>query len=74
LAALRPGMATVRNAKLIKISSPFVKFGVLWDEFSRRQELDFPVWQLSSFEMNPTLREEDFECERRMGEVHYRRE
>ena len=74
LAALRPGMATVRNAKLIKISSPYVKCGVLWDEFSRRKELDFPVWQLTTFEMNPTLREEDFESERRMGEEKYRRE
>ena len=74
LAALRPGMATVRHAKLIKISSPYVKCGVLWDEFSRRTELDFLVWQLTSFQMNPTLREEDFESERRMGEEKFIRE
>jgi phage terminase large subunit-like protein len=74
LAALRPGMATVRNAKLIKISTPFVKVGILWDEFSRRNELDFPVWQLTSFQMNPSVREEDFESERSMGEEKFRRE
>jgi hypothetical protein len=74
LAALRPGMATVRKAKLIKISTPHTKSGVLWDEFQRRGELNFPVWQVSSFEMNPTVTPQMVESDRRLGEDKYRRE
>ena len=76
LAALRPGMASVRNAKLIKISTPFTKSGVLWEEFQRRGELDYPVWQVTTFEMNPTVTPELewVKSERRRSEENYRRE
>lgn len=74
LAALRPGMASVHNTKLLKISTPYGKVGVVWQEFSRRTELDFPVWQLTSLEMNPTLKREKLERERRLDEDKYRRE
>ena len=53
--ALRPGMDTVCNAKLVKISTPFGKQGILWQEFQQRAEKSFPVWQLASQEMNPAL-------------------
>lgn len=74
LAALRPGMATVDDTKLIKISTPYGKIGPIWQEFTRRAELDFPVWQLSSMEMNPTLKREKLERERRRDEDKFRRE
>ena len=74
LAALRPGMASVRNAKLIKISTPFTKSGVLWGEFQRRGELDYPVWQVTTFEMNPTITTQMVESERQHSEEKYRRE
>ena len=74
LAALRPGMATVEKAKLIKLSTPFRKRGVLWEEFQRRSELDFPVWQASTFEMNPTISPAALERERKRDEPTYRRE
>jgi hypothetical protein len=74
LAAVRPGMATVLSAKLIKISTPYGKSGIVWDEFSRRNELDFPVWQLTTFEMNPSIKPEKVERERRRDEDRYRRE
>ena len=76
LAALRPGMASVRNAKLIKISTPFTKSGVLWEEFQRRGELDYPVWQVSTFDMNPTVTPEMkmVKSERQRSEEKYRRE
>jgi hypothetical protein len=74
LAALRPGMASVRNAKLIKISTPFTKSGVLWEEFQRRGELDYPVWQVTTFEMNPTITPQMVESERQRSEEKYRRE
>jgi hypothetical protein len=74
LAALRPGMATVRDTKLLKISTPYGKIGIIWQEFTRRAELDFPVWQLPSIEMNPTLRGERLEREQHRDETKYRRE
>ncbi len=74
ISAVTPGMATVRKAKLIKISTPYAKRGLLWNEFRRRSELPFPVWQLTSFDMNPALRPESLEDERRESEEKYRRE
>ena len=55
LAALRPAMATLTNTKLIKISTPCRKEGILWQNFQERESLPYPVWQASSKEMNPTI-------------------
>jgi hypothetical protein len=74
IAALRPGIATIRNAKLIKISTPYAKCGVLWLDFKHRTELDFPVWQVSSIRMNPTIDVKMLEREKRRNEENYRRE
>jgi hypothetical protein len=74
IAALLPGMITVKNAKLVKISTPYVKQGLLFIDFQHRAELDFPVWQISSQELNPTIRSSDLEKEKRRNEEHYRRE
>ncbi|HEY2352582.1 MAG TPA: terminase large subunit [Candidatus Acidoferrum sp.] len=74
LAALRPSMATVRNAKLIKISTPYAKSGLIYNEHERRSELNFPVWRSTTFELNTTLTPEMFEAERRDNEEEFRRE
>jgi len=74
LAALRPAMSTFPNAKLIKISTPFRKEGVLWREYQQRAELNYPVWQLSTFEMNPQVKEERLIAERQRSEEQYQRE
>ncbi|MGB9434024.1 MAG: terminase large subunit [Candidatus Acidiferrum sp.] len=74
IAALRPGMATVRNPKLIKISTPFGKTGLLWREFQQRSELDFPVWRLSTQEMNPTIKTSFLVRERKRNEEEFCRE
>lgn len=74
IAALRPGMATVHNAKLVKISTPYAKCGVLWTDFQHRNELDFPVWQVSSIRMNPTIDVKMLAREQRRNEENYRRE
>jgi hypothetical protein len=56
LRAIRPAMATFRDARLIKISSPFAKSGVVWDDFAARFDRDDPlVWRLDSKTMNPSL-------------------
>lgn len=73
--ALRPAMATLTGTKLIKISTPFRKEGILWNEFQRRHELDHLVWQLSTAEMNPTGVSAAFlEKERQRNEEKYLRE
>ena len=74
LAALRPAMATFPTAKLIKISTPYRKEGVLWREFQQRAELDQPVWQVPSPEMNPTLQPSVLEQARKVDEEKFRRE
>jgi hypothetical protein len=74
LDALRPGMATVRNPKLIKISTPFRKEGILWNEYQMRAQLEFPVWQVSTQEMNPTISSRVLNKAQRLDEQKYRRE
>jgi hypothetical protein len=74
LAALRPAMIAVRNPKLLKISTPYCKYGMLWEEYQRRSELDYPVLQLSSFELNPTLDPALLDRERHRGEDYFQRE
>ncbi len=51
LAALRPAMAALPTAKLIKISTPYRKEGTLWRDFQQRAGLNHLVWQMSSAEM-----------------------
>ena len=74
LAALRPGMATFPTAKLIKISTPFRKEGILWREFHQRAELEHLVWQLSSADMNPTIQDRILEEACKRDESAFRRE
>ncbi len=74
LDALRPAMATFPKAKLIKISTPYRKEGILWREFQERSELDHLVWQLPSPEMNPTLEPRVLERARKQSEEKFRRE
>jgi hypothetical protein len=67
-------MATYSTSKLIKISTPHRKEGVLWREFQQRAELDHLVWQLPSPEMNPTLQLSVLEKARKRDEENFRRE
>jgi hypothetical protein len=74
LDALYPGMANVMNPKLIKISTPFGKRGTLWTEFQRRASLPFPVFQVTTSEMNPTIKPAELEMYRKRDDSKYRRE
>jgi phage terminase large subunit-like protein len=74
LAALRPAMAAFPTAKLIKISTPYRKEGILWREFQQRGELSHLVWQMPSSIMNPTLPRSFLEKERKRNEERFRRE
>jgi hypothetical protein len=74
LAALRPAMITFPESKLIKITTPHAKRGVVWNEYRRRPELNYPVWQLSTTEMNPTVSAELLEQERERSLENFKRE
>ena len=74
LEALRPSMATFISHKLVKISTPYRKEGVLWRDYKERAERDYLVWQLSSAEMNPKISLDFLEEERRRDEESFRRE
>ncbi len=74
LNALRPAMATFATHRLIKISTPYRKDGVLWRDFHQRAEHDYLVWQLPSAEMNPTISSNFLEKERQRNEESYQRE
>jgi hypothetical protein len=58
LAAVRPGMATIPNSKLIVISSPYAKFGVLYEhhrDYYGTDDPDILVWSAPTTVMNPTI-------------------
>jgi terminase large subunit-like protein len=74
IAALRPAMVTIHNSKLIKISTPHAKSGLVWEESQHRGELDFPVWRLPTAQMNPTIAPEVLAREMRRNEEKFRRE
>jgi len=74
LEALRPAMATVKRAKLLKISTPFRKEGTLYRDFQRRAELDYPVWQCSTAEMNPSIQTSVLAKERQRNLERFERE
>jgi hypothetical protein len=73
-AALRPAMATFPNAKMIKISTPYRKEGILWRDFQERESLGHLVWQASSKEMNPTISDDVLEEAQRENPEQFRRE
>jgi len=55
---LRPGMATVPEALLLTISSPYARRGVLWDTYRKHYGQDGSpvlVWQGDTRSMNPRI-------------------
>lgn len=58
LAALRPAMATVPDAMLLALSSPYARRGELWNAFQRhfgRQDNPVMVWRADTRTMNPCV-------------------
>jgi hypothetical protein len=58
LTAVRPGMATIPNSKLIVISSPYARTGVLYEhhrDYYGSDDPDILVWQSDTRTMNPTI-------------------
>jgi hypothetical protein len=79
LNALRPAMATVPNALLLAISSPYARRGVLWETHRNnfgKNDAPVLVWQAETRAMNPTLPQrvidEAFERDPVSAEAEYR--
>lgn len=76
-ASVRRGMVNFARTKLVKISTPYMKSGVLYEDFTRsfgQDDADVLVWKASSVLMNPSLQAERLERERRLDPVRYARE
>jgi hypothetical protein len=64
LNAIRPAMATIPNALLLSISSPYAKRGVLWDAHRRhygKSSAPVLVWQADTRSMNPTVPQKEID-------------
>lgn len=58
LAALKPAMATIPGAMLLKASSPYARRGVLWNDYRKYYAKDDAfvlVWQADTRTMNPSV-------------------
>ena len=75
--SIRRGMINFDRTRLIKISSPYMKSGVLHDDFKNHFGVDSPdvlVWRAPSTVMNPNLKESRLERERRLDPQRFARE
>ncbi len=78
-ASIRRGMIAFQTrTKLVKISTPYMKSGVLYDDFKRafgQDDPDLLVWRASSLLMNPTtITTKRLDQERRLDPVRFARE
>lgn len=76
-ASIRRGMVSFPSPRLVKISTPYMKSGVLYEDFRRHFAQDSPdvlVWRAPSALMNPSLRAERLERERRLDPDRFARE
>jgi hypothetical protein len=75
LRSIARGMANVPDAKLVKISTPYGKSGVLYDDFVRRHELrDTLVWKAPTRLMNPAISTQFLDRERQKDPIAFSRE
>jgi hypothetical protein len=75
--SIRRGMISFPSPKLVKISTPYMRSGVLFDDFKTYYGQDSPdllVWRASSTLMNPSLMAERLERERRVDPHRFARE
>src|SRR5215831_14643252 len=76
-ASIRRGMIAFPTTRLVKVSTPYMKGGVLYDDFTRgfgQDDPDLLVWRASSLLMNPSLRAGRLERERRLDPSRFARE
>jgi len=76
-ASIRRGTIGFPSTRLIKISTPFGKSGVLYDDFKNHYGKDSPdllCWKAASTYMNPALKASRLEAEKRLDPLRYSRE
>jgi len=76
LRALRPGLLTIPNSKLLVASSPYAKRGVLWDAYQRyfgRDDAPVLVWKATTRDMNSTIPEADVAAEMEKARLRLQR-
>ncbi len=75
--AMRRGMVGFARTKLVKISTPYMKGGVLFDDFTRafgREDPDLLVWRSTTALMNPAVSGARLEQQRRLDPLRFARE
>ena len=75
--SIRRGMVQFDRTRLIKISTPYMRSGILFDDFKDyfgKDSEDVLVWKASSALMNPSLKTSRLERERRLDPERYVRE
>ncbi|MGH7393261.1 MAG: hypothetical protein ACREM3_27975 [Candidatus Rokuibacteriota bacterium] len=75
--SIRRGMINFPATKLVKISTAYMRSGVLYEDFKRafgQRDADLLVWRAPSLLMNPSLRAERLERERRLDPLRFARE
>src|SRR5262249_54541021 len=75
--SIRRGMVSFPEPRLVKISTPYMKSGILYDDFTAAYGQDNPdllVWRAAPALMNPSLAEDRLERERRRDPSRFARE
>ncbi len=76
-ASVRRGMLAFPAARLVKISTPYMRSGVCYDDFKKawaQPDPDLLVWKAPSVLMNPSLLAERLDRERRLDPARFARE
>src|SRR5207249_6514336 len=75
-ASIRRGMIAFATTRLVKISTPYMKSGILHDDFRGfgQNNPDLLVWRASTALMNPTITPERLDRERRLDPSRFARE
>ncbi len=76
-ASLRRGTLNFPMPRLVKISTPYMRGGVLYEDFKNgfgKDNPDLLVWKASSLLMNPSLKAERLEREKRLDPSRFARE
>jgi hypothetical protein len=76
-ASIRRGMIGFPLPRLVKISTPYMKDGVVYEDFQRafaQDNQDLLVWRSSSALMNPSLKPERLAREQRLDPTRFARE
>jgi hypothetical protein len=76
-ASIRRGMISFAATRLVKVSTPYMRSGVLYDDFTRafgQEDPDLLVWRAPSLLMNPSLRAERLTRAQRLDPMRFARE